>query len=219
MASPAESNMTNGKPRSTYRHGDLRRALIDAGIELAREGGPDAIVLREATRRAGVVPNAAYRHFESRQALLSAVRSAALSRVAQAMEEELAALPRKRRRADAARAGLRAVGTGYLCFAQTETGLFRTAFAAPQAEWGEHEGSYGAGPGGLDPFQLLSRALDDMAETGALAVKRRPDAEYLAWSAVHGFALLVIEGPLQGLGRKQIEALAGRLLDMVENGL
>ncbi|MES2609602.1 MAG: helix-turn-helix domain-containing protein, partial [Pseudomonadota bacterium] len=50
-------------PRSTYRHGDLRRALLDAGIELARQGGPDAVVLREATRRAGVAPNAAYRHF------------------------------------------------------------------------------------------------------------------------------------------------------------
>jgi len=42
--------------RDTYRHGDLRRALLEAGIELARIGGPDAVVLREATRRAGVVP-------------------------------------------------------------------------------------------------------------------------------------------------------------------
>jgi AcrR family transcriptional regulator len=211
--------MTNGKPRSTYRHGDLRRALIDAGIELAREGGPDAIVLREATRRAGVVPNAAYRHFGSRQELLSAVRSAALSFVAQAMEEELASRPKKRRRADAARAGLRAIGTGYLRFAQKEAGLFRTAFAAPQTEWTEHEETYGAGPGGLDPFELLSRALDDMVEAGALEAKRRPEAEYLAWSAVHGFALLLIEGPLQGLKRTQIEPLAERLLDMVESGL
>ena len=211
--------MTNGKPRSTYRHGDLRRALIDAAIELAREGGPDAIVLREATRRAGVVPNAAYRHFESRQELLSAVRSAALSYVAQAMEEELAARPKKRRRADAARAGLRAIGTGYLRFAQTETGLFRTAFAAPQAEWAEHGGAYGTGPGGLDPFQLLSRALDEMVEAGALDAKRRPEAEYLAWSAVHGFALLLIEGPLQGREHARIEPLAERLLDRVEAGL
>ncbi|RZJ16909.1 MAG: TetR/AcrR family transcriptional regulator, partial [Haliea sp.] len=62
--------------RSTYRHGDLRRALLEAGIELARANGPDAVVLREATRRAGVAPNAAYRHFESRQALLQAVRAA-----------------------------------------------------------------------------------------------------------------------------------------------
>jgi AcrR family transcriptional regulator len=211
--------MTNVKPRSTYRHGDLRRALIEAGVELARDGGPDAVVLREATRRAGVVPNAAYRHFASRDELLTAVRSAALSSVAQAMEEELAARPGKRRRADMARSGLRAIGAGYLRFAQRETGLFRTAFAAPPAEWGAHEGAYGKGPSGLDPFELLSRALDDMVEAGALDVERRAGAEYLAWSAVHGFALLLIEGPLQGLARARIEPLAERLLDMVEQGL
>ncbi|MGZ5818642.1 MAG: TetR family transcriptional regulator, partial [Burkholderiaceae bacterium] len=38
--------------RSTYRHGDLRRVLLEAGIALARDGGPDAVVLREATRQA-----------------------------------------------------------------------------------------------------------------------------------------------------------------------
>ena len=75
--------------RTTYRHGDLRRALLDAGIELARAGGPDAIVLREATRRAGVVPNAAYRHFASRDDLLQGVRAAALAALARAMEAEL----------------------------------------------------------------------------------------------------------------------------------
>src|SRR3979490_3172894 len=96
--------------RSTYRHGDLRRALLDAGITLARDGGPDAVVLREATRRAGVVPNAAYRHFASRHALLQAVRSAALSALAVAIETELAGLPLGVHPADSARGGLRAVG-------------------------------------------------------------------------------------------------------------
>src|SRR5262247_4497402 len=78
--------------RSTYRHGDLRRALLEAGIALARAGGPGAVVLREATRRAGVVPNAAYRHFASRMELLQAVRLAALSRLALSMEAQLDAL-------------------------------------------------------------------------------------------------------------------------------
>src|SRR6266404_8137133 len=123
---------TAGPPRrSTYRHGDLRRALLEAGIQLARAGGPDAVVLREATRRAGVVPNAAYRHFASRWELLQAVRSAALSALAVAMEAELARVPRGTSPADAARASLRAIGTAYLRFAQEETGLFRTAFAIP----------------------------------------------------------------------------------------
>ncbi len=55
--------------RDTYRHGDLSRALVEAGVELARAGGPAAVALRAATRRAGVSPNAAYRHFADRRAL------------------------------------------------------------------------------------------------------------------------------------------------------
>src|SRR5438094_5990338 len=95
-----ETSAINPPERSTYRHGDLRRALLDAGVQLARDGGPDAVVLREATRRAGVVPNAAYRHFASRQDLLQAVRAAALSALAVAMETELGRLRRGKRPAD-----------------------------------------------------------------------------------------------------------------------
>src|SRR6185312_14382397 len=109
--------------RQTYHHGDLRQALLDAGIALARSGGPEAVVLREATRRAGVVPNAAYRHFASRDDLLQAVRAAALAAVAVAMERELARLRDNGNAADFARGSLRAIGVGYLRFAQAEPGL------------------------------------------------------------------------------------------------
>jgi AcrR family transcriptional regulator len=209
---------TRPAARSTYRHGDLRRALVDAGIALAREGGPDAVVLREATRRAGVVPNAAYRHFASRQALLAAVRAAALSAVAAAMEAELASLRRGRKRADFARAGVRAIGAGYLRFAQTETGLFRTAFGAPVEVEGASDEAKGS-QSGMNPFELLGAALDRLVEAGVMPPERRLGAEYLAWSAVHGMALLIIDGPLRGLPRAQTEALGQRLLDMVEKGL
>jgi AcrR family transcriptional regulator len=204
--------------RSTYRHGDLRRALVAAGVDLARHGGPDAVVLREATRRAGVVPNAAYRHFASRQDLLQAVRSAALSALAVAMEAELAKLSRSKRPADFARASLRAVGTGYLRFAQDETGLFRTAFA-PSFDPNQPAPASDAGDSGLNPFELLGASLDRMVEAGVLAPKHRPGAEYLAWSAVHGMALMSIDGPLRRLSPGETAALGQRLLDMVERGL
>ena len=64
--------------RKTFRHGDLRNALVTSGLEMARAGGPSAVVLREATRQAGVSPNAAYRHFAGQAELLDAVRSACL---------------------------------------------------------------------------------------------------------------------------------------------
>ncbi|MCJ0766057.1 TetR/AcrR family transcriptional regulator [Variovorax terrae] len=212
---------TTGAPRarSTYRHGDLRRALLDAGIALARAGGPDAIVLREATRQAGVVPNAAYRHFASRLELLQAVRAAALAAVAVSMETELARLRRSRSSpAEAARASLRAVGTGYLQFAQAEPGLFRTAFSVPDEVEGETDPAM-AGQSGLNPFQLLGAALDRLVEAGVLPGGQRPGAEYLAWSAVHGLALLIIDGPLRNMTRAQTRAMGQRLLDMVEKGL
>lgn len=213
------SPIGHGSPpvRSTYRHGDLRRALLDAGIELARGGGPDAVVLREATRRAGVVPNAAYRHFASRQALLQEVRAAALAAVAAAMESDLAALrPASLSPATLARASLRAVGTGYLRFAQQETGLFRTAFSVPLDV---PEGAAKGPRSGLDPFELLGAALDRMVQAGVLPPARRPGAEYLAWSAVHGLAMLLIDGPLRRMTAGQAAALGQRLIDMVEQGL
>src|ERR1700686_1104021 len=168
---------TSPPERSTYRHGDLPRALLEAGIQLARAGGPDAVVLREATRRAGVVPNAAYRHFASRWELLQAVRSAALSALAVAMEAELARLPRGTSPAAAARANLRAIGTAYLRFAQEETGLFHTAFAIPDENRGEPIPAK-AGNTGLNPFQLLGAALERLVDAGVLPPERRPGAEY-----------------------------------------
>jgi AcrR family transcriptional regulator len=204
--------------RKTFRHGDLRRALLEAGTALARDGGPNAVVLREATRRAGVSPNAAYRHFSSHGDLLQAVRAAALSSLAIAIETEIEGIPRSKRAADVARATLRAVGTGYLKFAITQPGLFRTAFSVSDRVEGDLDAAK-AGNSGLNPFQLLASALDRMVEAGVLPQQRRPGAEYLAWSAVHGLAFLVIEGPLSGSSAKEVQTLAERLLLMVENGL
>lgn len=208
----------NPTARDTYRHGDLRHALLEAGIELARAGGADAIVLREATRRAGVVPNAAYRHFASRQELLLAVRAYTLSQLAITMESEMAALEEEPGSADHARACLRAVGFGYLRFAHAEPGLFRTAFSVPLNDETEADPAR-AGRSGLNPFQLLGAALDRLVDTGVLPPQRRLGAEYLAWSAVHGLAVLFTDGPLRNLTDAQRAVVGRRVVDMVEKGL
>lgn len=208
-----------GSPkRDTYRHGDLRRALVEAGTEMAREGGPGAVVLREATRRAGVAPSAAYRHFEDRRALLDAVCSAAQASLAVTIEAELAGLSLYGEPAGLARARLRAVGTGYLRFALEEPGLFRTAFSASE-NLRSAASPARAGEGGLTPFQLLEAALDGLVEAGVLPRKRRPGAEFLAWSAVHGLAMLLIDGPLRSLEGTTAHDVGQRVIDMVERGL
>ncbi|VVE72949.1 TetR family transcriptional regulator [Pandoraea captiosa] len=216
----SEQETTSGPVRATYRHGDLRRALLEAGIALARDGGPDAVILREATRRAGVVPNAAYRHFANRQDLLDAVRAAALAELAVAIEHEQATIDATSLPDGAARsrAVLRAVGIGYLHFARREPGLFRTAFA-PSENVRSAGGPEKAGASGLNPFELLGAALDGMVEAGIIDAAQRPGAEYLAWAAVHGLSVLVIDGPLRDLPDAQVDALGQRLVAMVEQGL
>jgi AcrR family transcriptional regulator len=203
-------------PRSTYRHGDLRRALLDAGIALARDGGPTAVVLREATRRAGVAPNAAYRHFASREDLLAAVRAEAVAAVGRAMEAEYRAVPADGSAAEQAHARVRAVGRGYLRFAFMETGLFRTAFGGP---FGLAPDAAASGASGHNPFGHLNAALDALVAAGAMPPERRPGAEFLAWSTVHGLALLALDGPLQAVPSQAMDALGERLLDMVERGI
>jgi AcrR family transcriptional regulator len=204
--------------RATYRHGDLRHALLAAGIEMARTGGPEAVVLREATRRAGVAPNAAYRHFRDRAALLGAVSDAALGALAAAIEAEQAALPASGDPAAAARARFRAVGTGYVRFARAEPGLFRTAFSIPDNLDGD-DAAARAGPGGRTPFGLLTDALDGLVGAGLLPPGRRSGAEYLAWSAVHGLATLLIDGPLRAVDDETAEQIGHSLVEMVDHGL
>lgn len=65
--------------RTSYHHGNLRDALIDAAVQLVEEGGPDNVSVREAAKRAGVSPGAPFRHFSNKTALMTAVAEQAMS--------------------------------------------------------------------------------------------------------------------------------------------
>src|SRR5258707_1001987 len=125
--SAGETTGARRRPRGAVRDG-----LVAAGLELAQAGGPDAVVLREATRMVGVVPNAAYRHFADRDELLAAVSTAAMRELAARMAAGVARVPGKHGDPAAARRRLGAIGTAYLEFAREEPGLFATAFALPE---------------------------------------------------------------------------------------
>jgi AcrR family transcriptional regulator len=188
--------------KTGYHHGDLRTALIDAGLSLTRTGGPEALTIREATRRVGVSPNAAYRHFADREALLGAVASAIQHRMAAQMQGS----SRRRGAGDQ----LRAVGMGYIKFALDEPGWFAVAF-------------FGAvnpdETAGAPPYLALVDALDEMVSGGVLSPNRRAGAEWPCWSAVHGFAELALRGPLRHASRREIDALAGRTVDDIIAGV
>lgn len=182
-------------PRHRRPRGAVRDGLIAAGVELARTGGPDAVVLREAVRIVGVVPNAAYRHFADRDALLAAVCTAAMRELAARMAAGTARVRGRYGDPAAARRRLQAIGRAYLEFAREQPGLFATAFALP------HQHAYGVPDGGAEdpPFPLdqVRAALDELVDAGVLSRRRRPGIEYPVWSTVHGLAVLTGHGPLR----------------------
>jgi AcrR family transcriptional regulator len=220
-----------------YHHGNLRAALIETGVELARSEGPDGVVLREVARRAGVSHNAAYRHFADRSELLGEIAAVAADDLEEHMRRRLDAFeePDSARRA---RRRLREVGRAYVEFALAEPGLFAVAFSSEQPTADAEPNSESATQtateqtpteptptepthelAGVGPYQLLGRCLDDLVEVGAMPPERREGADLGCWAAVHGFSVLCQSGPLHGLPPEQREAALDRLLDVVDRGL
>ncbi|MEC3952608.1 TetR/AcrR family transcriptional regulator [Nocardia sp. CDC153] len=193
--SPAEVS------RSSYHHGALRSALIDAAIALAEQGGPERVVLREVARAAGVSHSAAYRHFADREALLAEVSRHARGELAAEMRRRIGrtADPRER---------LHAVGTSYIDFALTRTGLFRSAFGVRSA----------VGEADDDPHRVLGQVLDETLAAGLLDPRLRPGAEIAAWAAVHGLAELLLDGSLPATPAA-IDFAASQVLGLINRGL
>lgn len=172
-----------------YHHGDLRAALIDAGIALLDEDGWDKLSLRACAARAGVSHAAPAHHFGNRQGLITALAIAAFRRFTQALVDAQEAA------GSDSRDRLNAAGRAYVRFALDNPGLFKLMF------------------GGAD----LDNAVPDVkdaqiaayAELGAIArpflpAPPDPDLDHgmrvSIWSTVHGYAHLALAGRLDMLG-------------------
>jgi AcrR family transcriptional regulator len=193
---------------ASYHHGNLRQALLEHGVSLARSGGPDAVVLRDVQRLAGVSNSAAYRHYADRQALLAAVKATVMTQLGGAMVEALDAVPARGSRQDVALARFRACGQAYVDFAVAEPGLFRTAFLPDGTEPSEN-----LVPTDRHPFQILRGCIDELVAAGMLAEERRDGFDEAAWAAVHGASTLFLDGPLGMAGTARQQVITDRLLD------
>jgi AcrR family transcriptional regulator len=199
--------------RARYHHGDLRNALARAAAELAADGGPDAVTIRGAAREVGVTPTAAYRHFANQGDLLEAARALAMDGMVAAMAVHLQQVPTDGDPVERTLARLRSTGRGYIQFALDEPGIFRTCFT------GRLRDPEQASMGDPAPYLLLGEMLDELVEVGHLAPEDRPGAEAGPWAAVHGLALLLIDGPLKDFGPEEREAAIERTLEMTARGL
>ena len=213
-----------GLKKRGYHHGNLREALVEAGVELARTGGPTAVLLRAVTRDAGVSPNAAYRHFANQEDLLAAVAERCMSQLSLLMIERMS-LVTARNRVRRAQGRLEAIGRAYIDFARAEPGWFRTAFSAARPDHVDGSATEPAHANGTDaepipnPYDVLSAGLDELVEAGALTHERRVGAEYAAWASVHGLSSLLLDGPLRELPEPEVERAISTVLAVISRGL
>ncbi|MGI9156919.1 MAG: TetR/AcrR family transcriptional regulator [Marmoricola sp.] len=207
-----------GSKAHPYHHGDLRSALIEAGMEIARKRGVGALGLREIARAVDVTPNAAYRHFPDLHALILTIALEAQHRLAQAIVQEARTAQRENDPAERSIAHVRAVGLAYLRFAITEPGWFELTCLSQEAPPGDG-GATVTDEDVPTPHALLLDALDDMVLARVLTPERRKDAEWACWSTMQGFAVLATRGPLQGRSRRALYRLAAKALNTTIAGL
>jgi AcrR family transcriptional regulator len=183
----ARPKARTGQKASRYHHGRLREALIKSGRALLEERGLQGFTLRECARRARVSHAAPAHHFASAGDLLAEIAAQGFDDLAAAMD---AAAMRER---DAA-ARLAALGRAYVAFALANKAVFQLMFGGGARNEDNlrlntaRKAAYGrliAGIGSVIP-EKSQPARQAMAD--------------LAWASVHGFAVLVLGGELQGDG-------------------
>ncbi len=166
----------------SYHHGNLRAALVAVGLKLLESGQSAEFSQRELTRQVGVSANAAYRHFASKEDLLTAMAAEGFR---QLINDQAAAI---QKRSGAAERFLGA-GRAYVGFARRHPALFRLMFSRFAAANRSEE---------LNAAAQL--AYEGMRYSAAAALEKPVnDAQVTvmamrAWSTVHGLSQLIIDG-------------------------
>ena len=195
------------RQKKPYHHGDLRAALLDAALSEISAGNFESLSLRGLARAVGVSPAAPYHHFEDKNAVLSAVATEGFTGMAQEMDDELERLPKNA----TPRERLRALGRAYIRFAVDHPAHFGVMFGAHDRE----EIDQPLEDATYDCFDRLTDAVTDVCGPDAPA-EDRMRLTLACWSAVHGAATLLINGPLaQKIGDMDVDTLSDIVADQL----
>jgi AcrR family transcriptional regulator len=189
-ARPAGRRAAVEKKRGRYHHGDLRRALLDAALEVLGREGATALTLREVARRAGVTHAAPYRHFTDKQALLAVVAEEGFRMLAAEM-----ALGSAAHRGDPG-GGLQAIGAAYVRFATSHRAHFQVMFGN-HVDWTcDHPKLEESAD---HCFGILIAQVQACQAAGLIRAGEPLLAALCAWSMVHGLSELIANGQLTAL--------------------
>jgi AcrR family transcriptional regulator len=196
-----------------YHHGDLRRVLVDAALQLVGEGGAEAVSVREAARRAGVSPGAPFRHFPSRGALMQAVAEEAQRRFRAEIEQALAEAP-----AGDPLGRFRSLGLAYLRWAMRNPTHFEIISSR---RFFDHDRAEAVSRDNTELIELTERTLADAFAQGQLDSADLKQVQIAGRALVYGFARMNIDGhfPRWGVAEGGVERMAEAVLDLFIGGI
>jgi AcrR family transcriptional regulator len=188
-----------------YHHGNLRAALLDAAAGLLASHGLENLSLREVARRAGVSHAAPKHHFGDKAGLVASLVAASFSDLATAL--------RRSARAGTGAERLRRLGYGYVRWAIRNPERFRLLFR-PELRGGTRTEEVAAAADAA--YELLLDAVEAGQADGSVAPGSAAEVALAAWSAAHGVATLILDGPFRSRGGSL--AAAERAIDRLIDG-
>lgn len=174
-------------PRKNYHHGDLKNALIKAGVEILSKEGIEGLSLRKVAQRAGVSHSAPYSHFPDKQSLIAAISTEGFNQLYSELDAAILANPKspKKQLQQGARA--------YVQFALNSTDTFKIMFSGVL----EKEKDY---PAFVEisskTFQRVVDAVQACQDAGVLHATSAEMMAVAVWGQLHGIISLSLEGQI-----------------------
>ncbi|MES2932788.1 MAG: TetR/AcrR family transcriptional regulator [Pseudomonadota bacterium] len=209
---PATKQKLPKPPPRPYHHGDLRNALIQAGLEILAEGGTQALGFRDVARRAGVSSAAPYRHFPGKAGLLAAIAEEGFHKMLQLEEIAIASFT------DDPLQQLRAKCAVYIQFSLDNPQHIRVMFggilAHPEAPNSLHHAANKL-------FSLLVNKVQACQSAGVFCPGNAEQQAMTIWSVLHGLTMILLDSnrlPVQEIPRDPI-AMTNWILAPLLTGL
>ncbi|MBL8682744.1 MAG: WHG domain-containing protein [Myxococcales bacterium] len=209
MKEPAKRKRAKSAPRSDYHHGDLANALVQTTLEIVEASGAEGFSLRDATERCGVAVSSAYKHFATRSALLLAVSDLGFEALCKRIDARVARATRGLSGVAKAEATLVELGRTYILFALDRPHLFRLMYGSAQRD-DRREARPAA-----EVARKLVAGIDEVLRERGQDRSELSTHKVVAWSLVHGFAVMALDGLWQKRGREldaMIDALGAAML-------
>ncbi len=199
---------------SSYHHGDLRQALIEAGAQLIEKKGVSSISLRAVAKHAGVSHTAPYRHFKDKNALLAGISGIGFAQLARSLQQSVEKYP------DDPREQLIESGVAYIQLALKFRQMHNLMFGGVINKAAmDDDLAFSADTAFLGLVQIIKNGQQ-------AGIYIQGDADVLAltaWSVVHGYAMLASTGQLDHIADSEKKSLAlartiaSHLIDGIKN--